>query len=345
MNDAVDPRAAAPAGDWDPRAAAPVGDSDWPITNCYVDAWIQVLGAWGLDPLAGLGVTVAQDYEGDQFTFFKYLHDDLERLYGVIVGELTIWHALEAQIAAQVRLGRLVLVEVDGFYLPDTRATSYRTQHTKTTIAVEAIDVDSRRLNYFHNVGHYQLTDDDYRGIFRKQPGQELIGDALPPCVEAVPPLYGDDVLPPYVEFVRRRWPPLRDAALTEAAVDLLRRHLRRRPEQNPVQRYRADFAAQMDWLIAHPDRFHDYAFGVFRQLGANFQLLAAHINWLVNRGLNHLVSSSEAAAAISANAKTLQFKVARIASRRRFDPCEGLFDTLERDYESVMSGLERGLR
>ena len=68
MNDAVDLRA----------PAAPARECDWPITNCYVDAWMLVLRAWGLDPLAGLGVTVAQDYEGDQFTFFKYLHEDLE---------------------------------------------------------------------------------------------------------------------------------------------------------------------------------------------------------------------------------------------------------------------------
>lgn len=318
MNDAVDLRA----------IAAPAQECDWPITNCYVDAWMLVLGAWGLDPLAGLGVTVAQDYEGDQFTFFKYLHEDLEQLYGVIVGELSIWQALEEQLAVQAGLGRLVLVEVDGYYLPDTRATSYRSQHTKTTIAVDSIDIGAGRLSYFHNVGHYQLTGDDYTGVFRKSPGHDAV----------------DDVLPPYVEFVRRRWLPLRDAALTEAATEVLRRHLRRRPEQNPIRCYRADFTQQMDWLMAHPDRFHDYAFGVFRQLGANFQLLAAHINWLVNRGVNYLVNSSEAAAAISANAKTMQFKVARIASRRRFDPCDALFDALERDYETVMAGLAQAL-
>ena len=294
MNDAVDLRA----------AAAPAPECDWPITNCYVDAWMLVLKAWGLDPLAGLGVTVAQDYEGDQFTFFKYLHEDLEHLYGAIVGELSIWHALEQQIAVQAQLGRLVLVEVDGFYLPDTRATSYRAQHTKTTIAVDSIDLGAGRLTYFHNVGHYDLAGEDYAGVFRRLPGQDAF----------------DDVLPPYVEFVRRRWPPLRDVALTEAATGLLRRHLRRRPDQNPIHRYRADFAEHMDWLMTQPDRFHDYAFGVFRQLGANFQLLAAHLNWLTGRGINHLASASETAATISANAKTMQFKVARIASRRRFD-------------------------
>lgn len=318
MNDAVDLR----------PAVAPAEECDWPMTNCYVDAWMLVLRAWGFDPLAGLGVTVAQDYQADQFTFFKYLPEDLEQLYGVIVGELCIWRALETQIATQVGLGRLAFVEVDGYYLPDTRATSYRAQHTKTTIAVDAMDLGAGRLSYMHNVGHYALTGDDYAGVFRKLPGQDAV----------------DDVLPPYVEIARRRWPSLRDAALTEAAVATLRRHLRRRPEHNPIRAYRADFAAQMDWLMAHPDRFHDYAFGVFRQLGANFQLLAAHINWLGSCGMNYLVSASRAAAEISASTKAMQFKVARIAGRRRFDPCDALFDTLEQRYEAVLGGLERGL-
>lgn len=318
MNDAPDLHA--PAG--------PADECDWPVTNCYVDAWMLVLHAWALEPLAGLGVTVAQDYEADQFTFFKYLHEDLEKLYGVITGELTIWHALEQQIATQVQLGRLVLVEADAYYLPDTRATSYRSQHTKTTIAVDAIDPGASRLSYFHNVGHYELAGNDYAGIFRKLPGQNAV----------------DDVLPPYVEFVRRRWPPLRDTALTEAATAILRRHLRRRPEENPIRCYRADFARHMDWLMAHPDRFHDYAFGTFRQLGANFQLLTAHIGWLTDRGIAGLSDSSPAAAAISTNAKTMQFKVARIASRRRFDPCDALFDAMERDYQTVMNGLGRAL-
>src|ERR1700758_2238768 len=98
-------------------------ECDWPITNCYVDAWMQVLGSRRLDPVAGLGVTVTQDYEGDQFTFFKYLHEDLEMLYGIVVGELSIYLSLEEHLQQQVEMGRLALMEVDGYYLPDTRAT------------------------------------------------------------------------------------------------------------------------------------------------------------------------------------------------------------------------------
>jgi hypothetical protein len=299
---------------------------DWPITNCYVDAWMLVLAHWGLDPIAGLGVTVAQDYEGDQFTFFKYQHDDLERLYGTVVGELTIYQSLEAQIEEQVRIGRLVLAEADGYYLPDTRATSYRTQHTKTTIGIDSIDRSGGHLSYFHNVGHYDLTGDDYAGVFRNLPQQKQ----------------AEDVLPPYVEFVKRRWPALSGTALTEAVVDLLRRHLHRRPEDNPIRRYRDDFSRQMDWLLARPEAFHDYAFGIFRQLGANHELLARHIDWLRTHDVADLPEVAEAARTMSSTAKSMQFKVARIASRRRFDPCTAMFDTLEQNYDAIIAGLER---
>ena len=309
-------------------SSATEANCDWPVTNCYIDVWRLILEAWGLDHRAALGITVTQDYEGDQFTFFKYRHEDLERLYGILVGELTIWDSLEAQLVTQVRLGRLSLAEVDGFYLPDTRATSYRTQHTKTTIGVDAIDPAAGRFSYYHNLGHYTLDGEDYAGIFRRLPAQAQ----------------ADDVLPPYVEFVKRTGQPLRDAALTEAAMDLLRSHLRRLPATPPIRAWRANFRAQMEWLMAHPERFHDYAFGVFRQLGANHQLLAEHLAWLGARGVAGLGAARDAAANISAAVKAMQFKVARIASRRRFDPCDASFDALERDQAAMIETITAAL-
>ena len=47
-----------------------------------------------------------------------------------------------------------------------------------------------------------------------------------------------------------------------------------------------------MDWLIASPHRFHDYAFAVFRQLGANYQLLANHLDWLQQNCLADLTAA-----------------------------------------------------
>ncbi len=40
---------------------------------------------------------------------------------------------------------------------------------------------------------------------------------------------------------------------------------------------------------MTHPALFHDYAFAIFRQLGANWQLLAAHLRWLQDQGVVEL--------------------------------------------------------
>lgn len=314
------------AGTTDELLTQPTSDCDWPTTNCYVDVWTLILDSWQLDPTAGLGFTVAQDYEGDQFTFFKYQHADLEWLYGVVVSELMLYPSWEDRIAEQIRIGRSVLIEVDGYYLPDTRTTSYRTQHTKTTIGIDSIDIEGSRLTYFHNTGRYTLSDQDYDGVFNRLAWQRP----------------ADEVLPPYAEFVSRRWPPKFGSALTDASVAMLQRHLRRRPEQNPICRYRVDFPRHMDWLMARPHRFHDYAFAVFRQLGANYELLANHVDWLQQNCFTDLTAARDAARRLSAGAKTLQFKAARITNRGRFDACDTIFDALERDYAAVISHLDQ---
>ena len=92
---------------------------------------------------------------------------------------------------------------------------------------------------------------------------------------------------------------------------------------------------------MAHPEKFHEYAFNNFRQLGANHQLLAQHIGWLRTRGIGGLDAAHDAAAAISAAAKAMQFKAARIAGRRRFDPCAAMFDTMEQNYATLMQCLD----
>ena len=139
---------------------------------------------------------------------------------------------------------------------------------------------------------------------------------------------------------MKRRAPSLQGRVLRDTALDLLRRHLGRRPEQNPIVRYRADFRDHMEWLMAHPDKFHEYAFGIFRQLGPNFELLASHLDWLSAEGAQGLLPARDLAAEMSATAKAMQFKVARIASRRRFDPCDAMFDQLQYGYSMVMDVL-----
>ena len=51
----------------------------------------------------------------------------------------------EDRIAEQIRIGCSVLIEVDG-YVSRIRGHRYRTQHTKTTIGIDSIDIESSHL-------------------------------------------------------------------------------------------------------------------------------------------------------------------------------------------------------
>ena len=69
-------------------------DRDWAETNCYTDVMIEMLHGLGFEPAAMLAFTLAIDFEGDQWTFFKPPPADLERLYGFEIHELAVRHAL-----------------------------------------------------------------------------------------------------------------------------------------------------------------------------------------------------------------------------------------------------------
>ncbi|EAY65056.1 hypothetical protein BCPG_03404 [Burkholderia cenocepacia PC184] len=213
----------------------------WKQTNCYVDMWLEVLRWWGLNPYAALPFTIALDFEGDQFTFFKFPHDELERLYGIVVQEHSIYEPLDQHIETQVARGHLMIVEVDAWFLPDTRGSSYRTQHTKTTIGIDAIDRAKHQIGYFHNSGYYVAEDFDYNG---------LVGSSSPMT------------LPPYVECAKRRFAPLDERALCEASLAALQRHLRRLPVVDPIAAFRRQLQADAPILAEAPlERFHAYSF------------------------------------------------------------------------------------
>src|SRR5262249_34064913 len=139
----------------------------WAETNCYVDIWIELLHALGHEPAAALAFTFAIDFEGDQWTFFKFPLGDLFDLYGVDTQELVVWRPLAEHVAEQVEQGRPVLVELDSFFLPDTAGSAYRTAHVKSTVAVMAIDLERATLGYFHGQGYHQLDGDDFAAALR----------------------------------------------------------------------------------------------------------------------------------------------------------------------------------
>jgi len=301
------------------------GDRTWPESNCYVDLWIELLHAAGAEPLAALAFALAVDVEGDQWTFFKFPQADLEALYGVSVFELNVWQPLVLHMTEQLALGRPAIVEVDAFHLPDTAGTSYRSAHVKTSIGTQAIDVQARRLGYFHNAGYYELGGEDFAGVFR------LEGHLTNP-----------EYLPPYVEVVKRgQRPRLSGAALVEASLASLRGHLTRRPAGNPFHGYAARFARDVRWLAdEQPSCFHGYAFATLRQCGAAFELSSAYLRWLEASGETGLACAAEACQLIATVAKALQFKTARAVATRRPLDATPMLEAMATAWDETMATL-----
>jgi hypothetical protein len=292
----------------------------WPETNCYVDLWIEVLASSGCVPEAMLGFTLTQDFEGDQFTFFKVPLEDLEQLYDIRVTELAIFDSVEDHVCEQIARGRLCLVEMDSFFMPDTQGVGYRQEHGKTTVGINRLDVTNRVMDYFHNGGFFRLDGEDFDGVLQRN---------LP---EAALPFL------PYTEFAKFPKSPTSAAHQRQTAETLLRRHFSRRPETNPIAAFAAVFPTQVEAVAERPfGHFHKYAFNTLRQFGANFELLANHLAWLDETA--HAPAIAEALT-ISECGKTVQFQLARAVTRKKFEPLATALDPAIAAWQRLMDDL-----
>lgn len=291
----------------------------WPEKNCFVDLWIGLLHAHRLQPLAALGGTVCIDHLGDQWTFYKPSLADLRRLYGIEVQELTVWRALHDHVREHLAAGRLVSVEADAWWLPDTAATDYRQQHTKTTIVIVKDEPELERLTYLHNAGLFSLSGEDYR--------QTLSNGALP--------------LPLYAEWIdARRRHALPDDELRRLARDRLSEHLQWIPRDNPVRRFAARYRDDLAVLAGSDNmhslaNYHRWAFAGTRQLGASMELLALHLKWLGGHD-----EAGEHAIAAAQHAKTLLLKGARAAATGRAPQVDELMDACAQSWDALMKAL-----
>jgi hypothetical protein len=308
-----------------PRSTLHAESCVWVEKNCYVDIWIEVIHALGLEPRAILPFVVAVDFEGDQWTFFKPPHNELWDLYGIDVQELNVWRPLLEHALEHLAAGKLISTEADAFWLPDTSGTDYRRQHTKSTIVLNDLDLQKRTLGYFHNAGYYQLEGEDFARTFRlDQP-------------------HDPTFMPLFAELVRVdrvvRPPP---HELTALSRGLWRRHLHRVPRDNPVRRFQArfegDLPAIQDKGLGH---YHAWAFGTIRQLGAACELATLNLKWLADNGVTGLETAIGAFERISAANKTFILKGARVTNSRK--PFEGgpLFDAMASDWEIGTKALQ----
>ena len=83
------------------RHALHAEDRVWVEKNCYVDVWIEARArARAASRWRCCRSSLAIDFEGDQWTFFKPPHDELRELYGIDVQELNVWRPLARARAA-----------------------------------------------------------------------------------------------------------------------------------------------------------------------------------------------------------------------------------------------------
>lgn len=186
--------------------------------------------------------------------------------------------------------------------MPDTAGTAYRSNHVKTTITPTKIDTPQHVLWYLHNGGLYELSGDDFDGVFELRPDSEL-------------------TLPPYIEVIR--YHPGR--AVPDALETIVQEQFSRRAPGNPVERLAVAVATAAEWLPeAGVDTFHLWAFSSLRQCGATAELLADFAE-----GIEGTFAGASAAAAplreVASNAKAAQFKMARIANGRKGDAAPAL--------------------
>jgi hypothetical protein len=294
----------------------------WPETNCYIDLWLTLLSFWGEEPRAMLGFLVALGHAGDQFTFGKPSHADLETLYGARVEEMTVYRSLEAHLLAHANAGRPVLLEGDAHWLPDAVGTEYRSGHSKTTVAVLSLDPAAPSLSYIHNRFHGRLEGEDYHGLLCQAPSP--------------PPGW----LPPFAEIVERRSGALRGPALADAGRALLLRHLDRATD-DPFAAMADSIASEMEMVrAAGQDGFHHWAFATLRQAGAGFELLGIHAAWLAAACGRDATAVVAACDRIAASAKALQFRAARAMRGGDTAALTAGIRALGEDRVAVLDGL-----
>ena len=302
-------------------------DQNFRETNCYGDLIIELVHGLGLEPTACLAYTLAADFEGDQWTFGKPSHQDLESLYGIRIEELSLYRRLIDQIVTQVQRGSIPLLEADAFHLPDTESIDYRTSHAKTTIAITYIDVVNKMLRYFHNATFAELKDDDFDGV-------------LQPIISAQ-----KGYLPPYCEMVKLDFVNKRpEKELREIAFFSAQFHFKKRPLKNPIQQHATAIEAHQKAIIEGGlPVYHAYTFVALRQLGSAHQLGAHFLRWLNADDIN-LIAAATAFEQISASAKMLVLKLARVSNSGKPADLTAIFAEMAEQYDTASGHLHLAL-
>jgi hypothetical protein len=274
-------------------------DRVWVEKNCYIDVWIEVVHALGLDPMAMLPFVIAVDFVGGQWTFYKPSHGEIYDLYGLEVNELNVWRPLVEHAQDLLAEKVLIATESDSFYLPDTSGTDYKRNHVKTTIILNDLDVEARRLGYWHNAAYHYMEGDDFIQTFKI--GMEREATFLPLFAETIRT----------ARMVKRT-----RAELVTEARRLLKRHVARAPKDNPMARFAEHFTRELPAIQAKGlNHYHAWAFGTVRQLGSAAELASLHLRWHEDAAL---APAAEAFDRVSQGMKTFILKAARAVNSKK---------------------------
>ena len=299
-------------------------ERDWAETNCYVDIWIELLHSLGHEPIAAMPFTLAIDYEGDQWTFFKFPLSDLNELYGIDVQELQIWQPLTKHIEKQISLGKPMIVELDSYYLPDTAGMAYKIAHVKSSVAIVEFDLENNHMGYFHGQGYYHLSGQDFIDVFH------LASEPDP------------SILSPYVEIAKLSRGKSEQPDILSTSLCLLKRQLSLLPATNPFDSFKEKFTADLQWLRNEDiETFHLYSFATLRQFGACYELAANYLHWLTEQGEEDLEETTAKIKSISETAKIYQFQLARVISRGKELDLTAI-ETMSALWNDAMQHLKR---
>jgi len=302
-------------------------DKNFRETNCYADLMIEIVNCVGLNPIPCLAYTLGGDFEGDQWTFGKPSHDDLFNLYGIQIEELSLYRALVDQMTTQVNLGKIPIIEADAYYLPDTQGIDYRQHHVKTTIGITHIDVDAKKMIYFHNAVLAELEGEDFDKIL--QPEASLHKAYLPPYCELLK-----------VNHLKK----LNDEDLRIISLLNAAKHFRKRSTNNPILAFQSALSAHQAQIIQGGQAaYHAYTFVAPRQLGASHELGSTFLRWL-SQDHQHLLIAAEAFQAIAERSKSLVLKLARVANSGKPANLEGIFSEIAIQWEIADQALHHVL-
>ncbi len=314
--------------------------------------WIELLATLGLDPHALWPLAAALAFEGDQWTAVEPSRDELRALYGVDVQELVVWRPLAEHAIEHLSAGRALVVDVDAFWLPVAAGsddTDYRRHHRKTTIVLNELDLDARRIACLHASGCLEARGDDVThllGLEDDASDLEAIADwrgARVAQLGAAAMALEAGRLPPRAQFVRADRRVARSTEeLQMLALHHLGSHLAFRPESNPLRQFAARLADDLPLLREYgPASYADWASCTVRQLASAFAFAVRGLAWQDAPHASPLRDAARSFEHIARDAQALEARLDDARSTSKPVDTASLLERMAQCWDDGMAALD----